>query len=100
MPKMKTHSGLKKRVRRTGTGKLKRGHAYTGHLKTNKTHKENKDLSKSAIPSSFNASMFVGEKLKYSFAFLFVIRSLYEFTSFTNSSLIKEAFGSIGWVGS
>ena len=49
MPKMKTHSGLKKRVRRTGTGKLKRGHAYTGHLKTNKTHKENKDLSKSAL---------------------------------------------------
>lgn len=46
MPKQKTHSGLKKRIKVTGTGKLMRGHAYTGHLKTNKTHKENKALSK------------------------------------------------------
>ena len=49
MPKQKTHSGLKKRVKVTGTGKLKRGHAYTGHLKTNKTHKQNKNLSKSGL---------------------------------------------------
>ncbi|MGL4948863.1 MAG: 50S ribosomal protein L35 [Anaeroplasmataceae bacterium] len=49
MPKQKTHSGLKKRIKVTGSGKLKRGHAYTGHLKTNKTHKQNKDLSKSAL---------------------------------------------------
>ena len=38
MPKQKTHSGLKKRIKITGTGKIKRQHAYTGHLKTNKTH--------------------------------------------------------------
>lgn len=49
MPKAKTHSGLKKRIKITGTGKIKRGHAYTGHLKTNKTHKENKQLAKSAL---------------------------------------------------
>ena len=49
MPKQKTHSGLKKRVKVTASGKLKRGHAYTGHLKTNKTHKQNKDLSKSGL---------------------------------------------------
>lgn len=49
MPKQKTHSGLKKRIKVTGTGKIKRGHAYTGHLKTNKTHKENKQLSKSGL---------------------------------------------------
>ncbi|MGM9971308.1 MAG: 50S ribosomal protein L35 [Anaeroplasmataceae bacterium] len=49
MPKQKTHSGLKKRIKVTGTGKLKRGHAYTGHLKTNKTHKENKNLSKQTL---------------------------------------------------
>ena len=49
MPKAKTHSGLKKRIKITGTGKIKRGHAYTGHLKTNKTHKQNKDLSKSGL---------------------------------------------------
>ena len=46
MPKQKTHSGLKKRIKVTGSGKLMRGHAYTGHL-TNKTHKENVALSKS-----------------------------------------------------
>lgn len=46
MPKQKTHSGLKKRIKVTGSGKLMRGHAYTGHLKTNKTHKENVGLSK------------------------------------------------------
>lgn len=49
MPKAKTHSGLKKRIKITGTGKIKRQHAYTGHLKTNKTHKQNKNLSKSGL---------------------------------------------------
>ena len=49
MPKQKTHSGLKKRIKITGTGKIKRSHAYTGHLKTNKTHKQNKNLSKSGL---------------------------------------------------
>ena len=49
MPKQKTHSGLKKRIKITGTGKIKRGHAYTGHLKTNKSHKQNKNLSKSGL---------------------------------------------------
>lgn len=49
MPKAKTHSGLKKRIKITGTGKIKRGHSYTGHLKTNKTHKQNKQLAKSGL---------------------------------------------------
>ena len=35
MPKMKSHSGLKKRLKRTGSGKYKRGHAYVSHLKRN-----------------------------------------------------------------
>ena len=39
MPKMKSHSGLKKRIKVTGSGKLKRGHAYVSHLSHNKTHK-------------------------------------------------------------
>jgi len=51
MPKQKTHSGWKKRVKVTGTGKLLRGHAYTGHLKQNKTHQENKDLAKRGLVS-------------------------------------------------
>ena len=52
MPKQKTHSGLKKRIKITGTGKISRGHAYTGHLKTNKTHKQNKQLSKTTLVHS------------------------------------------------
>lgn len=51
MPKMKSHSGLKKRVKRTASGKLKRGHAYTSHLAHNKTHKQKKHLSKSGLIS-------------------------------------------------
>ena len=52
MPKQKTHSGLKKRVKITASDKIVRGHAYTGHLKTNKSHKQNKDLSKTALVHS------------------------------------------------
>ncbi len=52
MPKQKTHSGLKKRIKVTGSGKLKRGHAYTGHLKVNKTQKQNRNLHKSALVHS------------------------------------------------
>ena len=32
MPKMKTHSGAKKRFSLTKTGKVKRAHAYKSHL--------------------------------------------------------------------
>ncbi len=49
MPKQKTHSGLKKRVKITATGKIKRRHAYVGHLKTNKTHKQNVQLHKATL---------------------------------------------------
>ncbi|AUD63008.1 50S ribosomal protein L35 [Tenericutes bacterium MO-XQ] len=44
MPKQKTHSGLKKRIKITGTGKLKRGQAYKGHLAASKTTKQNRQL--------------------------------------------------------
>jgi large subunit ribosomal protein L35 len=44
MPKQKSHSGLKKRVKVTGTGKLKRGHAYSNHLAASKTTKQNRQL--------------------------------------------------------
>lgn len=36
MPKMKTHSGTKKRVKKTATGKIKIAHAQHNHLKSNK----------------------------------------------------------------
>lgn len=44
MPKHKTHSGLKKRIKVTGTGKLLRGRAYKNHLAQSKTTKQNRQL--------------------------------------------------------
>ena len=44
MPKMKTHSGAKKRFKVTGSGKLKRGHAFTSHLKRKKSKKAKRAL--------------------------------------------------------
>ena len=49
MPKQKTHSGLKKRIKITATGKIKRGHAFTGHMKTNKTHKQTRNPHKPGL---------------------------------------------------
>lgn len=51
MPKMKSHSGLKKRLKRTGSGKLKRSQAFTSHLAHNKTHKQKKHLAKASLVS-------------------------------------------------
>lgn len=39
MPKMKTHSGSKKRFRRSGTGKIMRAKAYKSHILTKKSAK-------------------------------------------------------------
>ena len=47
MPKMKTHKGSAKRFKKTGTGKLKRSHAYTSHLFANKSQKQKRKLRKS-----------------------------------------------------
>lgn len=51
MPKMKSHRGLAKRVKKTGTGKLKRGRAYTSHLAPRKTTKQRRQLRKSLLIS-------------------------------------------------
>ncbi len=37
MPKMKTHSGAKDRVKITGTGRLRRSKAFRGHLMEKKS---------------------------------------------------------------
>ena len=44
MPKMKTNSGAKKRFKRTGTGKIKRKHAYKSHILTKKSKKRKRNL--------------------------------------------------------
>lgn len=52
MPKMKTKSGLKKRVSLTASGKVKRGNAYRSHLAQNKTTKQKRQSRKSSTLSS------------------------------------------------
>ena len=49
MPKVKTNSGAKKRFVLTGTGKVKRHHAYPSHILTKKTKKQMRNLDHSAI---------------------------------------------------
>lgn len=49
MPKMKTKKSLQKRVKVTGSGKLKRGHAYTSHFAANKTQKQKRKLRKASL---------------------------------------------------
>ncbi len=52
MPKMKTHRGAAKRVRKTASGKLKRGKAYTAHNFWAKTQKQKRGLRKAGLVSS------------------------------------------------
>jgi large subunit ribosomal protein L35 len=44
MPKMKTHSGAKKRFRKTGTGKLRARHAFSSHILEKKSQKKKRKL--------------------------------------------------------
>jgi len=45
MPKMKTNSGAKKRFTLTGTGKIKRKHAFKSHILTKKSTKRKRNLT-------------------------------------------------------
>ena len=51
MPKMKTHRGTAKRVKKTGTGKLKRMRAYKSHILTKMTTKRKRRLRKATLIS-------------------------------------------------
>jgi large subunit ribosomal protein L35 len=44
MPKMKTNPGAKKRFTLTGTGKIRRKHAYKSHILTKKSKKRKRNL--------------------------------------------------------
>lgn len=46
---MKTNSGAKKRFALTGTGKIKRKHAYKSHILTKKSKKRKRNLTKSGL---------------------------------------------------
>jgi len=49
MPKMKSNSGAKKRFTLTGTGKVKRKHAFHSHILTKKTTKQKRNLTYSGL---------------------------------------------------
>ncbi len=49
MPKQKTNSGSKKRFSLTGTGKIKRKHAYKSHILTKKTKKQKRNLTHAGL---------------------------------------------------
>ena len=46
MPKIKSHSGAKKRFKLTKTGKVKRSHAFKSHILNKKTTKRKRNLRK------------------------------------------------------
>ena len=54
MPKVKTNSGAKKRFTFTGTGKIRRKHAYKSHILTKKTKKQKKNLRRVSVVDNTN----------------------------------------------
>jgi large subunit ribosomal protein L35 len=55
MPKMKSNRGAVKRFRLTASGKIKREHAYAGHLFTGKTRERKRRLRHQALVADVDA---------------------------------------------
>jgi large subunit ribosomal protein L35 len=51
MPKMKTHSGAKKRFKVTASGKVRGRHAFTSHILEKKSPKHKRELGRPALLS-------------------------------------------------
>lgn len=49
MPKVKTNSSAKKRFKITGTGKVKRKHAFKSHILTKKSTKRKRNLTNDTL---------------------------------------------------
>jgi large subunit ribosomal protein L35 len=49
MPKIKTNSSAKKRFKVTGTGKIKRKHAFKSHILTKKETKQKRNLTHATL---------------------------------------------------
>ena len=56
MPKIKTHSGAKKRFKLTKNGKVKRAHAYKSHILNKKTTKRKRNLRQAAVVDVTNVA--------------------------------------------
>ena len=54
MPKMKTVAAAKKRFTLTGTGKVKRKHAFKNHILTKKTTKQKRNLTHTGTMSAID----------------------------------------------
>ena len=55
MPKQKTHKGLKKRVKITASGKVKRGRTGGGHLMSSKNAKRRRRIASPATMTTTSA---------------------------------------------
>ena len=51
MPKLKTHKGAAKRFKKTASGRVKRGHAFTRHILTSKGTKRKRQLDTNTMVS-------------------------------------------------
>jgi len=49
MPKMKSHSGAKKRFKKTATGKLRARHAFSSHILEKKSPKRKRSFRKDRV---------------------------------------------------
>ena len=56
MPKIKTHSGAKKRFKLTKNGLVKRAHAYKSHILNKKTTKRKRNLRKVVVADTTNTA--------------------------------------------
>ena len=54
MPKLKTHKGASKRFKKTGTGKIKRHHAFARHILTSKSRSRKRRLGQGEIADPAN----------------------------------------------
>ena len=56
MPKIKTNSGAKKRFALTGSGKIKRKHAFKSNILTKKTKKQKRNLTHSGLIAAVDSN--------------------------------------------
>ena len=64
MAKLKTNSGAKKRFTLTGSGKIKRKHAYHSHILTKKTKKQKRNLDHFALIEKVDVNRTASKKVK------------------------------------
>ena len=77
MPKVKTNSAAKKRFSFTGTGKIKRRHAFHSHILTKKTKKQKRNLLGFEIVDSSNTKQVRDLlRLRLSYCLTFKVRKL------------------------